>query len=1049
MIDQARVYLSRVLPAPSSDRGVCVALATGKSFLHALCDSVDAAAQQVQAWAARGSVYACLSLQKMMRAAAVGGAGLRSRRNAVALKALWLDIDCRSEAHKSAVYDSEEEALRAVVAAVRATPRMPLPTLVVSSGNGIHVYWTLDRELSPDQWQPLALGLAEWAARHGVAADRACTVDCARVLRVPGTLNVKTNTALPCEIVFDAKKDVDPALLPSKTEEKVQPVVSSAGLDVDLNLLTSVCPLLKHAKETGGAGHDYHAWLPMIWGAAFIEQARPGVGRTWAHALSCKHEDYSPAVVDRALDDALRRLTTDLAGAGWPTCAAFSRGTITCGGKVRGACDGCRFAALGSSPFSIARRVASMVSLPPPCDDLPPPYERRRRSHGEPHEESIWKPPVGKGAWIEVLPFDVRRARLFSFGSAAHDFIEFEARPGGKTPPRKVQLEVAAMQRGVAEFRAALAALPGGLTTPRDAEARTFFMAWLNHLRTHANVYSAGEPPAPYGWVRKDGDTPIGFAFDNVVYTKTSSYQNHRLNPLQGVYSATGELAPWHEAAQLVLKQGRPGLAAIVAAGFAGPLLNLIGIKGTVCSAYSAASGVGKTSAMRVAQAIWGQPTLGMQSLSDTEAALLKKAGLLRNLPLFWDELKSRHDLARFANTVFQLTHGREKSRATQTGALADVVEWDTLLLVAGNDCLIDVMLGQHTNTQAGALRVFEWEVEGERLEGKAVLDAASIFKRLDYHYGVVGARYAAFLGTNVELVKQVIEQTSRRLNDLLSPASEERFWIGAASALIAGAVLAERAELCRFDVAALTSHVIETFSQLRARLAEEKTYSDPKAVGGLANLVAEFLSDHADRVIVTPFMIRQGRGRVPKSLELNPLFQVKNRDLMTIRSTQPVAHYACDERRLVVSTSALTTWLRDKKRLALKAFVSQFPYAVRRNRVIGLGTEFSRRVQTDTYELDLTNCVEPAYSFDASVAASRSVLQDAVRAAQAAGQTEVAELCARHYQLEDGATRKGNVVPLTRTKEGDNEAVGSTGSAGAVGAVSVHGAEAEREAGD
>lgn len=1042
---EARTYLSRVLPPPGPGRGLCIALAYGRGFAHALCDTLDDAVDRVQAWSARGSVFACLSLQRVDEPT-VGGAGLRSQRNAVALKALWLDIDC-----KTGGYATETEALNAVADAVRATKGMPAPTLVVASGGGLHVYWTLEQELPPGDWQPLAKGLAEWAADKGLLVDRACTADSARVLRVPGTLNTKYSPPMPCKIVLDTGRDVAASAMPVSASARVQQpkpaIIGPANedlvvdIDIDLDLVSKVCPAIRHAEEHGGEGHDYHAWLPLIWGAAFVERASPGKGRAWAHKLSCNHEDYSPGVVDRALDDALRRIATDKAGMGWPSCAAFAAGTITLEGKSRNPCDGCRFRGMGLGPFSIAHRVKMLLSappepeddddddepvaasgneepaLPPPCDDLPPPYERRQRSHGTANEASIWKPPSGKTPWVEVLPFDVRKARLFSFRTSANDFIEFEARPGGSTQPSRVQLEVSAIQRGAAEFRAAMAAQPGGLVTPKDAEARTFFMAWLNYLRTHANVYTASEPPAAYGWVRKHGDVPTGFAFNNTVYTPTTRYQGHSINPLSGVYAAVGDADPWYEAAKLVLDQKRPGLAAIIATAFAGPLLSLLGIKGTVCSAFSAASGVGKTSAMRVAQAVWGQPTLGMQSLSDTEAALLKKAGLLRNLPLFWDELKSRHDLMRFSSAVFQLTHGREKSRATQTGSLAEVVEWDTLLLVAGNDCLVDVMLGQHTNTQAGALRVFEWEVEGDKLTGRAVLEAAAVFKRLDYHYGVIGERYAAFLGSNIDVVRQVLSSTREKLDNALAPTSDERFWVGAATAIVAGALLAEKAELCTFDTDALLAHVSRTFGLLRSRLCEEKAYSDPKEPDGLSNIVAEFLSDHADRTIISPFFVRQGRGRLPRAIELNPLFQPKNKDLMTIRSTQPVAHYACDERKLVVSTQVLSAWLRDKKRLALKTFVAQFPSAERRNRVIGIGTEFSRRIQADTYELDLSNCVEPIYSFDAT-GAGRSVLLEAVRAAQSLGQVEAAQACMRHYELGGDVTPESNVVPLAEVKQ-------------------------------
>jgi hypothetical protein len=68
---------------------------------------------------------------------------------------------------------------------------MPRPNLVVHSGGGLHVYWVLARALTPADWQPLAFALAEATKQHGLKCDTQCTVDRARVLRIPGTLNTK------------------------------------------------------------------------------------------------------------------------------------------------------------------------------------------------------------------------------------------------------------------------------------------------------------------------------------------------------------------------------------------------------------------------------------------------------------------------------------------------------------------------------------------------------------------------------------------------------------------------------------------------------------------------------------------------------------------------------------------------------------------------------------------------------------------------------------------------------------------------------------------
>lgn len=82
------------------------------------------------------------------------------------------------------------------------------PSMIVSSGGGVHGYWLLDSPLAvtEDTFQPIrrALhGLAMLCEKGGDASVR----DLARVMRVPGFMNVKRGT--PCQIIdaYDVRWD--------------------------------------------------------------------------------------------------------------------------------------------------------------------------------------------------------------------------------------------------------------------------------------------------------------------------------------------------------------------------------------------------------------------------------------------------------------------------------------------------------------------------------------------------------------------------------------------------------------------------------------------------------------------------------------------------------------------------------------------------------------------------------------------------------------------------------------------------------------------------
>lgn len=93
------------------------------------------------------------------------------------LTTFWVDIDAKDfEGDKEKAYDS--------------ISLFPLtPTLVVDSGNGYHAYWVLKEPLKIDKDnRPLVKGMVKKLHKVTKADD---THDLARILRVPGTANIK------------------------------------------------------------------------------------------------------------------------------------------------------------------------------------------------------------------------------------------------------------------------------------------------------------------------------------------------------------------------------------------------------------------------------------------------------------------------------------------------------------------------------------------------------------------------------------------------------------------------------------------------------------------------------------------------------------------------------------------------------------------------------------------------------------------------------------------------------------------------------------------
>jgi hypothetical protein len=124
-------------------------------------------------------------------AVANGNKGARTQANIAFLKALRLDLDAgikKLEKHgPGAVYVTQQDALDSLESAVQAG--LPAPSLVVSSGEGLHVYWVLDADAKPGEWQPVAESLSKAAEHLGIKQDYSVTTDSARILRPVGTLH--------------------------------------------------------------------------------------------------------------------------------------------------------------------------------------------------------------------------------------------------------------------------------------------------------------------------------------------------------------------------------------------------------------------------------------------------------------------------------------------------------------------------------------------------------------------------------------------------------------------------------------------------------------------------------------------------------------------------------------------------------------------------------------------------------------------------------------------------------------------------------------------
>lgn len=345
--------------------------------------------------------------------AAFASVANRKQANVLSLKALRLDIDAgpdKLEKHgPDAVYATQKEAVTACYEFFKATKLVP--TYLVSSGAGLHIYYCLDTALRPDEWESLAKGLSRLGKQHGLKIDPSVTEDSARILRPVGALHhngKRVSVLRRFGVTYDA--DALRAVLPA---EPVLPrgILPRTGINAELDLTPSGPPssalkiaehcgaLREVAVKKGDVQEPY--WRAMI---GLVKRTTEGIDI--AQEWSSGYDGYDPDEVDRKFE---------AWATGPTTCAEFAKHTA--------ACSTCKYNGKVKSPISLGLMTASEIETLP---------EEKR-----PEPATLPKPAVKAGApWEGCMPdkFEVvedKAGRLLLVNSIV---IEVESETGDKVP---------------------------------------------------------------------------------------------------------------------------------------------------------------------------------------------------------------------------------------------------------------------------------------------------------------------------------------------------------------------------------------------------------------------------------------------------------------------------------------------------------------------------------------------------------------------------------------------------------------------------------------
>jgi hypothetical protein len=313
-------------------------------------------------------------------------AGERTQANVQALQDFWADLDVKRQGdgkQDGTVYPDQASAVRAVTEFCCASG-IPKPNLIIDSGFGLHVHWTIKDAVSPDIWRPFAEGLKRALIENGMWGDLGVTTDSARILRPPETRNFKDPTnprevkvlvwagAIPNATMYGALapyldqtgrsagarsnygsnnlNGAPPAVMMNGASGSL--LAAQAGIekkDYSIATIATKCPQVARSLANGGAGDPYHLWY-----GGHLTLAHFCIdGQHYAHEISKGDPRYDPAQVDAAW----QRIADEVAqkGLGAPTCTSYD-------GYRPGVCSGCPHSGKLNSPLSLGH--APQITIP-------------------------------------------------------------------------------------------------------------------------------------------------------------------------------------------------------------------------------------------------------------------------------------------------------------------------------------------------------------------------------------------------------------------------------------------------------------------------------------------------------------------------------------------------------------------------------------------------------------------------------------------------------------------------------------------------------------
>lgn len=767
----------------------------------------------------------------------------RTVGNVKQLRAFFLDLDVGEADPKK--FDSKPHAMRSLRDFCR---RLGLPRpVIVDSGGGVHVYWTLDKPASIDEWLPVATRLKELCKQHDFLADPTITADAARILRVPGTHNYKSDPAnpvsivgvdLPAGVLISDFRDIlgVPDFVPEPESQKITliPAGTSAVGDILMQNSTSrFSTIAKKSLTDNGCAQIKRALLSPNeldepqWRAALSIAAHCADESTAIHKLSRGHSDY-----DR--DD-----TTYKAGRikGPYLCARFDDYNT-------GVCPSCPLWNKIKSPITIGKEIKSTAFSSPSEEGgaeeivvtAPAP------NHPDAPDQSyvIPKPPAPylRGAAGGVYKMVTNKEGIDEEEFVYHHDLYATRRIYDVDDGDSLVVRLHLPRDGVREFTIPQWQVSSGQDLRKKLAAQgitakhtkawdrigDYLVDWINELQSKA---SADKANRQFGWT----ENMESFLLGDREYTPTSVGYNPptpATAKLMPSFDMKGTVSDWRTSMDIYNQEGMELYQLVMGCGFGSPLMALSAVNGFVLH-LDGATGYGKTTVQLAAMSIWGNPAELAMDNKDTPNSKLNQLEVYKNIFAMFDEMTNTTP-EQLSDLAYAVSGGRQKNRMSSGSNQARTrgAPWACIVVSSGNmswHARIDTI---KSDASAEKERVFEVRLR-DYVKAGTKSDTDTFAKNIvSKHYGVAGDVYMRYVTANLDQVRQLYDKVQAKLDDAAGLSAPNRFKSAGFAAALTGLIIAEQLNLVSYDTGKVFKYVVRMLrdSEVSAEV-NAKTWDD------------------------------------------------------------------------------------------------------------------------------------------------------------------------------------------------------------------------------